>query len=522
MLSPFQAYRRLRAFGEGRPLPRGSTLHFPVGGPEAPLIVAFVKMGGESSPWGVAWGSPGGQPQLATTADPRKRDDVADMVMSFAPVLLEHLGHPEFARDAGWSRENPHPLPQLWLPNATHVEMLHFLDFAYTRTRARDEGSRWLLNAAGRACGWLFRESRRPGQVVVMSAADALRTAYTFPAEDARQAHLGYLLAWLETRGDRDARLRRAAEAEQHSMATALDPALERDRLEPLVEAFNEAARAEEGRRQGRAEKEIGAILREELLRRFQLTERAIAWLRADRRPCNRGVLTLANESRREHWYQYLRLEKRIADAEDGPVFTPRPETDHHPAAAGARFFVFESSQAVYDSVLVHDDAELQAEAIAEGRAVRGRIVKVWDEGEGTATVPIWQVESGGRAPARIREGGWLCVAGLPNRTLFVHTIEEVAAGRWQLTLEVRGCKTDRKQPVGVLPAADPRLKGTTVTLLPKVVSEISRRKSQKIWRRDQPGTWLTRGAPSQGIVARDEGLQRELTEVQAALEGVE
>ncbi len=524
MLNQFQAYRRLRAFAEGRPLPRGATIHFPVKKSESPLIVAFVKMGGESSPWGIAWGSPGCPPQIASTADPRKRDDVADMVMSFAPVLLEHLGHPEFASGGSWSAENLMPLRQVWLPNATHVEMLHFLDFAYTRTRSRDEASRWLLNAVGRACGWLFRESRRPGQVVVMSAAEALRNSHTFPAEDARQAHLGYLLAWLETDGNREQRLARAGVAEQQSMATALDPTLERERLEPLVAEFNEAERAGAERRQGKAEAAIEAILREELLRRFQLTERAHARLRADPRPDNDGIGVLVNASREEHWYQYLRLERRLADTEDGPPVTAGTETDHHPAAAGARFFVFESSQAVHESVLVHHDPELQAEAIAEGRGVRGRIVEVWDEGEGRAKHPFWLVESRGQAPTRIREGSALCVAGLPNRILYVHSIEERAGeDLWCFTLEVTGCKTRPKNgPPEVLAAADQQLTGTAVTLLPKVVSDISRIKSRKIWRRDRPGSWLTKAIQARAREPLDVESQEEIAEVESALEGAE
>ena len=86
-----------------------------------------------------------------------------------------------------------------------------------------------------------------------MVATDVLRSAYTFPAEDVRQGHLGYLLAWLETSGSRDERLAAASEAERHSIATNLDPDLER-KLEDVKE-WGHADRA--GRRRTAASTRI-------------------------------------------------------------------------------------------------------------------------------------------------------------------------------------------------------------------------------------------------------------------------
>jgi hypothetical protein len=86
---------------------------------------------------------------------------------------------------------------QLWVPGPTHLEMLHLLDFRYTLAATGDEDRLKTLRAFGRACGWLFRESTRPGQVRVHDATARLRDAYVFPAEPVRQRHLGYLLAWL-------------------------------------------------------------------------------------------------------------------------------------------------------------------------------------------------------------------------------------------------------------------------------------------------------------------------------------
>lgn len=518
MLTEYQAYRRLLAFSEGKPLSRGTTLHFPIAAGTDALIVAFVKMGGESAPWGIAWGAPGGRPQIEVTPEPRDRDGVADLAMRFAPVLLEHLCHPEFFEDGDFDGRNPPPAHQVWLPNPTHVEMLHYLDFAYTRTRARSAAERHLLQALGRAAGWLFRESRRPGQTTLMAATDALRSSFTFPAEDVRLAHLGYLLAWLETKGEREARIAKATEAEAHSIATALDPELERGKLEPLVTAYNEAEKTGDTRAQGKAERSIEGVLRAELEHRFDLVGRSLARLHRDPRKVNPGVENLVEASRLEHWYQYLRRERDQVDWGDGPTFTPGPETDHHPASAGSRYFVFEDSQAVYDSVLVHHDSDLQAEAIAEGRAARGRIVEVWDEGEGKKTRPVWVVAGSGPPPVRLREGSGLCVAGLPKRTLEVRSIEDSKAGGWRLEVALTACLTVPRDRPGGLHGADPKHEGTTVTLLPKVISGISRLKSQKVWRKDQPGSWLTRSVPKRTIDAADPESGREVREVDQAI----
>src|SRR5262245_56068620 len=125
---------RLRAFHAGRPLPRGTTKRTYVADNKDVLIVSFVKMGGESRPWGIAFGKPDADPKIVVVPEARNRDLVAGMVAKFAPVLLRHLRHPtqEGQELEGW--ENLDPLRQLWLPNDSHLDMLHHLAYAYART----------------------------------------------------------------------------------------------------------------------------------------------------------------------------------------------------------------------------------------------------------------------------------------------------------------------------------------------------------------------------------------------------
>jgi hypothetical protein len=490
-MNAFLAMQRLQAFAKGKPLPRGATIHFPIAEPKDTLLLAFVKMGGESAPWGVAWTTPGKKPSVLCVGEPRNRDLVADMMAEFAPVLLEHVFHPEYSEIQIGASRQPRPLRQIWLPNSTHVEMLHFLSYAYTFAKTGTAERRARLNALGRAAGWLFRESQRPGQVLVMAATEALRESYTFPAEDIRQGHLGFLMAWLETKGGRDARAAAAAAAEQEAVATNMDPAVERETLESMVDAFNEARTNGDDRSRKRVEGTIGAVLEGQLRRRVELTERAYERLRNESRRTNKAVDELLKMAQDEHWFQYMRTERRLLDGSGEPVFIPSPETDRHPFVAGARYFLHEKFETLRDAYLLEDDAEMQQEAIASGLALRGRIVKVSDDGEGKKTRPVWTVETDFDVSLRLREGSLVAPAGQHDRHCEIRSIDGRASGGFRVELEVVSLTTDksRKHP-GMLAGTDPRLVGTKVTLLPAVL-DFSRQKLKKLWQQNQPGKWV-------------------------------
>jgi hypothetical protein len=99
--------RKLLAFDAGKPLPKGTTLHLPKRAASDTLILAFVRMGGESRPWGVAIGPPR-RPSFYTVAEARDRELVGGMLEQVAPTLLAHMGHPAYVRDP--------ELPYVWLP----------------------------------------------------------------------------------------------------------------------------------------------------------------------------------------------------------------------------------------------------------------------------------------------------------------------------------------------------------------------------------------------------------------------
>lgn len=497
-MRPDEVVKRLQAWHEGKPLPAYATRHFAIAGDDDLLIVAFVRMGGESAPWGIVWGHPGTTPQVLTVPEARNRDAVAGMAADFALALLDHYMSPlTHDWEGATERERDLPLRQLWMPNDSHVAMLHYLAYSYTFTKYGDRDRYTVLNALGRLAGWLFREHDRPGQMAVMAATDALRSTYIFPAEDVRQAHLGYLLAWLETKGGRQKRLAAAQEAEGRSISITLDPATERDELDPLVAQWND--KTQSSRVQNAAKTNIHEILGRELHARFELVERSIEHLRRHGPRVNAGVARLADATLEEHWYQYLRMELRQNDSQDGVAFTPSPETDRSPAAAASRYLVQQASEEFHLSVLIHDDVQLQKAALLSGDGIRGTCVEVRNVGSGRSMQAVWTIEVPELAPLRIREGSKLCRVGAPKRDLQVQSVTRKDATTVRVELLVVGAKRAyREQDGRSHPVADSAdYEGEEMTLVPVSMDQLSRLKNKKIWGAGVPGAWITHAKPA-------------------------
>lgn len=500
-MSVRDAVRRIEAYGAGVPLPRGATRYIPIAADGDALIVVFVRMGGESLPWGVAWGQPGSEPQTLTAADARNRDLVAGMLADFTPAILKHLDHPDVGQ-RGVTSESPidrMPLTQLWLLNGSHLEMLHYLNLRYTFAR-RGEASRvTMLNALGRAAGWAFRQAQLAGQTTVVDATAALRDAYVVAADDLRQQHLGFLLALLDPGSPPDERPARAEAAEQQSVSITLDPLVERDQLEPLVTEFTEARRAEDTAAMATATKRIDAVLSPELIHRFELVEAAIELLRADGRPTNPGTAKLIQESTRDRMREYVRLEERLLGHHgDERPFVPSPETDSLAPAAAAGYIRHSAAEERFMAALIHHDEELQDDAISAGDAFRGKIVDVEDISDSTRKKrPVWTIDSTAGGPMRLRRGSGVCVAGIPNRGGRVRSVDPLPGGGRRFEVEITEWKTARPTDPAFpgLPAAhDQTLIGDDLTLLAGNLGGISIRKMQRVWERDGPGAWLTNG----------------------------
>ena len=427
MSASLETVRRLRSWSDGKPSPRGETVNVHVGDDDDALIVAFLRMGGESRPWGVAYGRCSEKPKILTVAEGRNRTKVADMMIEFAPVLLEHFRHPQFSPDSLINWEvNSHR--QIWLPGPTHVEMLHYIALSYARTKW-DRAEIDTLKALGNLANCLYIEQQRPGQQTVMTASHALQQTHIFPASSVRQAHLGYLLGWLNGGKTREERLAAAREASKQPAATVLDPEFERKVIQPIVEQWGEANRVDDAKGRASTEKEANKRLSPELRRRWELTRDAILLLHADAREVNSGIPTLVGISKKElnrGWG-----ERALNEDGGGDAFWPNPFTDYNTRMAAGGYHQRVADEQKARHYLVHGDRELQREELAAGHGIIGVISKV------NTTEPEWTIKFSYPDLPTIRAGGYLVVAGAPDIKLIVQEIDHdsreiIALPQWK------------------------------------------------------------------------------------------
>lgn len=412
MSTDLETIRRIRSWHEGRPLPRGAVINLHVGADSDIVVVAFVRMGGESRPWGVAIGTLADGPRFFTVPEARNRDLVADMMIEVAPVLLRHFRHPLWHPDGPGGFEHA-PHRQIWLPGPSHLEMLHFLAAAYARTTwTRADVA--TLRALGNLCNCLFLEAQRPGQQTVVSATDALRTSFVFPTAPVRQGHIGHLLAWLTGGRDRDRRWSAARQAERTSVSTVLDPEHERNELQPAVEAWGTARAAGDEVVARRHAERIDQLLTTALRHRWQLTASAIAAIRSDGRRTNARLGQLVTESARSFfdiWGTNV-----LNEAAGETAWWPNPFTDLDARRASAAYHKRGLSADNARFTLVHGDPELQREELAAGRGVIARVESVSTE--------RWNLVHTYPSLTSLEAGRRLAIGGLPELELEILDID--------------------------------------------------------------------------------------------------
>ncbi|MGK2877844.1 MAG: hypothetical protein ACSLFF_04635 [Solirubrobacterales bacterium] len=485
-------------------MPRYETIHHAIAPPEQAMLVSFVRMAGESRPWGIAWGTAGSQPTIRSVPDGRIRDDVSELCAAFAEDLLEHLRVHNWTFNPAPEKPEVEDLRQVWLPNGQHVAMLHQLSYTYSQTKFGGANQE-ILQALGRVAGWMFRDTARTGNQHVVSASGLLSDSFVFPAQDARTAHLGFQLAWLAMDGDRDRRIEDASSAEALTVSPTMDPALERDDLSDLVEGWQRARRENtDGSDHALG---IEAILDGELTRRWSLTEQAYNLLSRDDRLINVGVAQLVKEAHKEFWSQHQRIELRLSDPSQGPAFVAHPETDFHGSSAASRYLVHAAADEAFVGHLIHDDPGLFAEALADGRAFEGRVLSVSDIGVGKTTTPRWVLRLDPSQPHRLRENGRIAPYGSRGHEA---TIVEVKAGPGELllTIEWTGRKTRALSgPLDARPT-DESWEGVDVRFVQSDAATLTARRSWRVWSAAKgPGAWLTHGKASQPIeIVGDDG----------------
>jgi hypothetical protein len=449
-----ETIRRIRAWHEGRPTARGAVRNVHVAADDDLLVVAFLRMGGESRPWGVAIGMLAQGPRVFTVPDARNRDLVADMMIEVAPSLLRHFRHPQ------WSHESPggfqtQSLRQLWLPGSTHLEMLQFLAAAYARTRW-ERPDVVTLRALGNVCNSLFMEAQRPGQQIVVTATEALRTSYVFPAAPIRQAHLGFLLGWLDEAGSRHARWSAAHDAEELSVSTVLGPETERRELEPLVSAWGRDRSAESATA-------IDRILSRELERRWHLTASSVQALRADPRSPNASLDKLVSKSAQSFFHTWG--ERVMNEAAGLEPYWPNVFTDLNARSASASFHARVADHEESRFWLVNGDCELQREELAAGHGMIASVLSVDEAG--------WIVEWSYPDITTIEPGKTLVVAGRTNMQLSVVEVD-VDGRRMVLAPRWKKAKSSARHDWA---ARDPKWEGSRLVFLADSPVGIMRRK---------------------------------------------
>lgn len=521
-MSTANAAERLLAYQAGRPLPTFGAWPFLKGEKANRLVLAFVRMAGETGMWGFVVGKPGEKPRMATVPEPRNQNAAAELAIKLWSVLAPAMPHPvtfaEALDEQAWAEEAAELSAnwQLCLPGRGHLDMLHALNYRWTFAKKGDPNHIRGLNAFGRACGFLFRESNRPGQLRVLDLTSRLREAWAFPAEGIRQAHLGFLLGMLEGKGDFTARLEAASAEETHSVGETLDPELEREELAPRLEAYGDVTTS--ASRKATLAAEIDVILRKELLRRFELCCRALKVIDTDSRPANPKLDTLHKDSQRAFVRDYFSQELRHLEYFRGEAeapYVPSAETDNGATNGVGGLFSYQYCQDASAGALLHGDVQLAERAILGGDAVRGKLKNVAIPAGGDR--PVWTLEVEGEGPLRLRVGSKVALFGLPNRNGEVTELTPGTSGRQMKVAITHGHRAMKGS--GVPPADDKSLKGTEVILVAGDVSGITMRKMSRLRELKGPGTWLVgKRAPPKAALSAD--APSKLLQIVKALEG--
>lgn len=494
-MSDLDTMMQVRAWEAGRAIATAETLPWPRASKSSAVILAFVRMAGEATPWGFAIGAPGQEPQIVTVPDPRDQNATAQLCVELSDALLAHVGHPAHGASAMDVART-----QLWVPGATHLDALHLLALRYTRARHGTREHITALRRLARAAGFLFRESRRAGQIRVFDASAKLRECFAFPGESLRQQHLGYLLSWLRPAPpgalhERELRRELAERAEGETISWTLDPELEERELEPLLTALNTAKRAQQPTDE--LVEAIHSVLEPELARRWKLCEEAWMLLDRDPRRSNPFLEPLEVLARDEHQWQYANTEKKLVDVDesqdDTGVFVIDPETDRSPAAASNRYWSAVRS-ADLAAELVHGDRWLLARQVADGAAITGTVRSVRAVKRGRATDVRWELVTSSAMATKFREGSDVAMHSLPKRTATIVSIDERDDER-VFVLEITGWKNERVAE-RVRAASDRVYEGQRVAFVSPTIPELSLRKAMQCWNADGPGAWLTHARP--------------------------
>jgi len=485
--------RQLHAVKAVQPIHRYSTLHMRID--ENPMMIAFVRMAGESRPWALAYGRFNDEePRFLSVPDGRNRLAVSEMCEKLAKDFLEYFRVTSYTWDPITKESSiEEELPQLWVPSARHVEMFHHLQYAYWRVRKGDDRTQPLTTFA-RLSGWLFRESSRLGQQSLVDTARLFRDSYVFPSDSSSLGHLGTCLEWFNPHSDITSARLAVRQAAILRDSPTLDPELDSKFFSPLIQ--RRADLIEGNKDTSEVEEQIAKRLYIEVSRRWELIRSAYRVIASDTREVNPGVDDLTESTLESFYSQFQRIEENIQDPDMGPAYTQHPETDFHGSAAASNYFVMTAADTAYIAKLVHFDDELQAESLASGKAFMAKVLSVQNLGSGRTTTPVWTIRVEIGEKLRIREGERYSPLQEGLHGVQVRSVEVLDSESLQVQIEWVDRKTVPLQSPIFAKPVDQDWIGHRLMFVPKDGSDFDKSKSRAVWNAaGGPGSWLTHGS---------------------------
>ncbi|MFF5291279.1 hypothetical protein [Paractinoplanes globisporus] len=414
-MSTLVALARAEAYAAGRAQPIATVRHLHVH--DRPFVLIPLAMAGEANaPLAAMLGTAHDDPHLLVVEQPRNRDErfafAAELAARLVPYLESFAGETEaVAVDRG--RDVRHRFvdaPQVWLPNTGGVDFLRLFGRS---TRFRSVDGDYPVHPAvpllGRWLTFLAGTSEVPGSSLLPNAVQALTLHWATGQSGAEDAHLGSLLAWIES-GAAAARL-----AERGPVAgPATDPDFDNHVLAPLIANGDPALRT---------------TLHELLLPTWDGMWRALALLRALPAGDRVGSRWDGDRDAYSAYVQHL--------AEDG---APQPRRDGAVAAA-ARLQRLENAAARYAVQRAFDDPLVMAEYRLAGAAFGGVVTlanpdRVDDTGKRPVLRPRIMVAT--TETVRVEPGASLTSPARPAQKAKVISVTATATGH-DVLLELSG-----------------------------------------------------------------------------------
>ncbi len=406
MSKEIEIVRKIRSYQKGMPLPRRQKKSIATLPAERTFFLSFVRMGGESLPWGIIWGQLGKKPSFSIVADPWDRDSLAETLKHFEKEFSKLIEHP---CNGGVEVNEPF---QIYLPNSSHIEILQNLSLRYMFAKRGEELHRESLNRLGRISNFLFQEYQRPGQQTVHLMTEVLKEHYTFPADNLRMGHLGFLLALLKTEGDLRKRLNVANVAEKRTIGISLSPELEKEKLSELIDELR-ALRKKKTKEEFKIkniEFNIKKIIEGELENRFKTLEEAYLYYKNDKREINSGAIVLLNDSIKSI-NDYFKEEIKVYEGNEERAYFSSPKTDKDDISAAINYNKYIYNEEKSNYCLALDDETIQDELISSGDALYAKIIDkqvLEKKSEKNRKIKeiFWILECSNAFPMRLREGG--------------------------------------------------------------------------------------------------------------------